>query len=423
MAKKIIFQKCNFNNIYFLFYFIISFINHLIERNLFSIKEESNKNNSKFNKYLPAKILNNLYIANLSDFLAIIPHLIRKRLLWKKQNSISSIEIEDNKESEDLKLIYNDKKILVTNKKKKTILLYCIVVGILDFLEKFALILYYILCTDEEFDLYSFSCIVPFEIICQFICSFIILKIHFYKLQYFSLFLNLGIFIVILIIDIYNCFKNAASKIWRMYFFYLFNIIFYSIEYSLGKKIFLYGFISVYLLIIIKGSVVLILSLLLSLIIFLVNKDIFIRMGFFFKKSKYIWLFIAKIFSSFFYTMINWLIIDKFSPNYLPLSLLINEFCAFIVELIYVPKIIKYYEWDFYIRIILYLISFIGVMIHNEIVVINICNLGSDTKYFLDLEVKNEELFANTDNPEIIKRFDSLVEMPDDEQYNENDES
>ena len=236
------------------------------------------------------------------------------------------------------------------------------------------------------------------------------------------MFLNLGIFIIILIIDIIYYSKNDET-IWRLFFFYIFNVIFYSIEYSLGKKIFLYGFISVYLLIIIKGSVVLILSLLLSLITFLVNKDIFIRMGFFFKKSKYIWLFIAKIFSSFFYTMINWLIIDKFSPNYLPLSLLIYEFCYFIIELIYDPKIIEDYKWDFYIRIILYLISFIGVMIHNEIVVINICNLGSDTKYFLDLEVKNEELFANTDNPEIIKRFDSLVEMPDDEQYNENDES
>ena len=255
MSKKIIFQKCNFNNIYFLFYFIISFINHLIERNLFSIKEESNKNNSKFNKFLPAKMLNNIYIANISDFLAIIPHLIRKKLLKKKQEKITPVEIEDNKESEDLKLIYNDKKILVTNKKKKTILLYCIVVGILDFLEKFALILYYILCTDEEFDLYSFSCIVPFEIICQFICSFIILKIHFYKLQYFSLFLNLGIFIIILIFDIVKCLKTQASKIWRMYFFYLFNIIFYSIEYSLGKKIFLYGYISIYLLIIIKGYI------------------------------------------------------------------------------------------------------------------------------------------------------------------------
>ena len=81
--------------------------------------------------------------------------------------------------------------------------MYCIVVGILDFLEKFSLILYYILFVDEESDIYAFSCIVPFEIICQFICSYIILKIQFYKLQYFSLFLNLGIFIIILIIDIY----------------------------------------------------------------------------------------------------------------------------------------------------------------------------------------------------------------------------
>ena len=47
-------------------------------------------------------------------------------------------------------------------------------------------------------------------------------------------------------------------------------------------------------------------------------------------------------------------------------------------------------------------------MIHNEIVVINICNLGSDTKYFLDLEVKREELFMSTDDPDIIKKFETM---------------
>ena len=57
------------------------------------------------------------------------------------------------------------------------------------------------------------------------------------------------------------------------------------------------------------------------------------------------------------------------------------------------------------------------ILIHNEIVVINICNLGSDTKYFLDLKVQSEELFANTDNPEIIKRYDSFTEM---DEVNEN---
>ena len=65
----------------------------------------------------------------------------------------------------------------------------------------------------------------------------------------------------------------------------------------------------------------------------------------------------------------------------------------------------------------MYLISFIGVMIHNEIVVINICNFGSDTKYFLDIQVESDELFNNTDNPEIMKRFDSLIEI---ESENEN---
>ena len=221
MWKKIIFQKCNINNIYFLFYAIISFINIFIGYNFKLFEEGSNKNIL----YLPVKIFDDLYIQNLSDFLAIIPHLIRKRSLKKKQEKISSVEIEGTKDSEDSKLIYNDKNISITNKKKKTIILYCIIVGILDFFEKFALILYFIIFTDKEFDVQPFSCVVPFEIICQFICSFIILKIHFYKLQYFSLFLNLGIFIIILIIDIIYYSKNDET-IWRLFFF-IYLILFF----------------------------------------------------------------------------------------------------------------------------------------------------------------------------------------------------
>ena len=73
-----------------------------------------------------------------------------------------------------------------------------------------------------------------------------------------------------------------------------------------------------------------------------------------------------------------------------------------------------------YVRIFLYVISFLGVLIHNEIVVINICNIGSDTKYFLDLKLKNEELFSNTDNPEIINRFESFCENEEGNEGNEN---
>ena len=421
--KKIIFQKCHFNNIYFLFYFIVAFLNILIEYSIFNGEK---KNNPDIKLILPSKILNSLYIANISDFFAFIPHLIRKRLLKKKEENITSIEIENNRNSGEGNLIYNDYNISVTNKKKKTTLIYLILVGILDFFEKFALILYHILCSTDQYDIPTFSCIVPFEIICQFICSYILLKIKFHKLQYFSLFLNLGIFIIILIFDLVvsNNNKNENDNFdAKILLFYTFNIIFYSIEFSLGKKIFLHGYISIYLLIIIKGSIVFILSLIFSLIVFFINKEVFSQIGYFFTVTKYIWLMIAKIFCGFFLSLFTWLIIDIFSPNYFPLSLLIYEISYFIVDIIYNRKRFSKVEWDLYVRIFLYLVSFIGVMIHNEIVVINICNLGSDTKYFLDLEVESEEIFAKTDNPEIMKRYESLIEMESEvEDQNENKE-
>ena len=69
--------------------------------------------------------------------------------------------------------------------------------------------------------------------------------------------------------------------------------------------------------------------------------------------------------------------------------------------------------WDIYVRIFLYLILIIGVMIHNEIIIINIWGLASDTKYFLDLKVEIEQLYSDTDEPEILKRFETIDEMDD----------
>ena len=386
------------------------------------MKKKKKIKNERSNVYLPTRILINLYITNLSDFLAIIPHLIRKRLLKKKQEKISSVEIEDYNHDDGKNLIYNDNNILLTNKKKKTILLFIILVGILDFFEKFALILYNIINPDKEFDIYPFSCVAPFEISFQFICSYFILKMHFYKLQYFSLFLNLGIFIIILIIDIVKLSTQTKENSYdgKIFIFYLFNLIFYSIEYSIGKRILLYGFISIYLLIIINGVVVLILNLLFSLITYLVNKKIFSVIGAFFTNKEFILLMVAKIFSSFFASLFTWLIIDKFSPNYLPIAFLCYDLCSFILYIIFHSTQIKI-EWDLFVRIFLYLVSAIGVMIHNEVVVINICNLGSDTKYFLDLQVESDELFAKTDNPEIMKRYESEIDIEsDNENSNEN---
>ena len=401
MSKKIIFQKCNFNNIYFLLYIIMQFANIFIEYKFDPKEDEVNESPDKY--FLPEQIINDFYIHNISDFLAIIPYFIRKKILKKKDKNI-------NMKIDDSSLIYNDNKTLVTNKKKKTILFYLILIGILDFLQKFATTLYSIIYKDKQISIYNFSSTSSLEIISQFICSYIILKIHFYKLQKLSFFLNLGIFIIILIIDIINAVKFIENDI-KSYFFWAFNIIFYSIEYSYAKKILLNGFISVYLLMIIKGSILFILVLLFSLIMLLTKKEIFPRIGFFLTHTKYILLIIAKIFTNFFLSLSTWLIIDRFSPNYFPFALIFNESCYFIVELIVGDDDYTIMGWDLYFRIFLYVISFIGVLIHNEIIIINICDLGSDTKYFLDLKVESEEIFSNADNPEIIKRYETLNEM------------
>ena len=88
MTKKIIFQKCNFNNIYFLLNIVAFSINLLIENN---INPNGINDESELYKYIFAnKILIDIYIDTLSNFIAIIPYLIRKILIKskrKKQNS------------------------------------------------------------------------------------------------------------------------------------------------------------------------------------------------------------------------------------------------------------------------------------------------------------------------------------------------
>ena len=198
MAEKIIFQKCNFNNIYFLLYIIMFLINLFIESYNFPIDSKMDiSENDTIN--LSTQILK-LYISNLSDFIAVIPYFIRKKLLRKREENIKS-DIINSKEneienSESLSLIYTDTKMIETDKRKKKIIYYSIIIALFDFLYRFSLILYNIFYPNIKTVTYTFSSETPFEIFFQFICSYFILKVHFYKLQYFSLFLNLFIFII-----------------------------------------------------------------------------------------------------------------------------------------------------------------------------------------------------------------------------------
>ena len=420
MKKKIIFQKCNFNYIYFLL-FIFAYILMLIFDNGLDpdyVKENATKENKNKAIYLYEinKEILKLFSLNLSGFIAIIPYLITKKLLKSKKDSTN------DEHKEQIKLIYNELNQTDAKKKMKKLIIYFTIISVLDFLKDFIFVLYYITFPDKKIDSFPFSNAVIFDIILQFICSYLILKIHFYKLQHFSLYLNVVIFIIILALDLVEILKNKIIK-GRIYVFYPFYLIFYRLVFAYGKIVILYGYISIYKLLYIKKIIKLFFNGVFSLIILKVNKEIFIIFAEYFSDYRYILITIGKTIIYFFTELFYWIIIDRFSPNHTPLILLGEELYNFILDLILTKK---FYEmgWHKYIRICLYFISFIGVILHNEIVVINICGLASDTKYFLDVLVKIEEEYTNSDDPNILKRFETLEMLElvkDDSQENEVD--
>ena len=412
MSKKIIIQKCNFNTIYFLFYIISGIIENIIKYKYHPTTWEEPEPNDKVKYFLPYRILL-LYASNLSDFLAIIPYFIRKKLLKSnkeiEKSKIYNLNNENEEKSESNQLIYNNIKDIQSTKRKKLIIIYTIIIATLDFLPYFTLCLYNIIFDDKQPYYNDFNCFVPLYNIFQFVSSYLILKMHFYKLQYFSLFLSIGLFIIILIFDLITIINEKAIDGY-IYLFLILNYLFLAVEYSLGKRVMLYGYISIYLLLVIRGLFKIIIGIIFSLFLYIFDKEKFFGNMSYCLEGIKLFYFLFNIIIYFFESIFLWIIIDRFSPNHVPLAILIKQIVDFIISLIltYNNNDSSSFNWDLYIRIFLYAILIIGVLIHNEIIVINICGLASDTKYFLDLKLKNEELYSDSDEPEVLQKFETI---------------
>ena len=217
-------------------------------------------------------------------------------------------------------------------KRKKYIIIYFIIIAFLDFLNYFIKWLYIIIFQKELF-INDFNSITPLNIIFQFVSSYLILKIYFYKLQYFSLILNIIVFIIILIFDLIIIFYYSKFD-GNAYLFFSFSLFFLSVEYSLGKKFILYGFISIYFLFMMRGLIKLALTAILTVIYFYTNKTHLINLSIWLRSIDLILLNISNIIVTFFEGIFLWIIIDRFSPNYIPLALIFKEISDYIVIII-----------------------------------------------------------------------------------------
>ena len=314
MKKKIIFQKCNINYIYFFLYILAYIISLIIDHHL-ELREFNDNDPDNIYFFINIDILE-IYTFNLADFFVIIPHFIIKKLSRSEQ-----IIDNNNENKEKTELIYNEAKITGAKLRPKTIFFYLIIIAAFDFLKDFMNILYYIFFPKFNIETNPFNHTVIFEIIIQFIFSYFILRIQFFKLQHFSLYLNIIIFIIILGLDLVDILKFKIVKGF-IYIFYPFLLIVYCLKSVYGKKIILYGYISIYILIIMKGAIKLVFVVVFSLITLMIDNKIFKIFGIYFSELKYIFLIIAKIIINFFIELSLWITLDRFSPNHTPIIII-----------------------------------------------------------------------------------------------------
>ena len=119
MKSKIIFQSCNFNYIYFLFYIIVYIIILIIEEFLYT-EELIDAVKDKFSFYTNKHMLE-IFILTLSDFFAIIPYYIIKKKLRKNNDNKKEEKNIDNENKKKTELIYNESKQSATKLKQKEI--------------------------------------------------------------------------------------------------------------------------------------------------------------------------------------------------------------------------------------------------------------------------------------------------------------
>ena len=419
--KIFLFQKFNFNYIFFLLYLFACIITTYIEFDDEEETESDNTDNTKKTNNDKGHLIQciNLFVTSLSDFLAIIPYFIKKRLSGEENISRTVTKNEDEQSERSISnYIYNNAFDYEIIRRTKHMNINSMLVGILEFLSDiiyFLIGIFNINPTEKNTTFYLLNCTVIFQILLQYFLSRFILKVYFYRHHYLSIIINTVSFITLFILDFFN--NNMKFDFILMYFL---TIITLTMANAYGKKAMIFGYISPFGLLIYKGLYKLLFLIIFSVIFIPIMGSV--KDNFFEDSEKIdgekILMFILNFLFSFLKNLFNWILIDRFSLNHLALSLILEDLSYGIIFLINYEEEnnsnskIKIQIWEISLRMCIFVILFIAAMIHNEIFIITRCGLGDNTKLFLDEKVKEEmSLINNEGDQELLKRFDSMIEL------------
>ena len=379
--KRVLFEKPHINHILFLFFFISSLVKQYI---LKIVKEEDN---------LSIPILK-LYIYDIGDFLSLIPYIIIK-IKSKSKDGEKRL-----KSAEEIKYIYNDSTKSEFKKNMSYIILYMFLLTMSDFIAQISTVIFYLTTGNQQLQVkhgnMNFALI--FNVIFLFLFSRFFLHHAFNRHHFFSLIIFIICLIVIVILDFLEIKKSSGDKFIKSIIYILvriFSIILYSFEDVIAKVMFLNYYFTPYFLLLVKAIVQLFYLVIFSLpLIYIKIKQenggevkIFSLFKDIFKEDIYYLYYFIYLVNSFFYNILNFIIIDKFSANHSGISRIFENLGIFIIN-----SITQDIEADYYlgIRIVMYVLLIIASFIFNEIVVINICGLANGTQLFLDYKEQND---------------------------------
>ena len=382
--KYCLFPKPHFNHFLFLFYFISAMVKQYI------FKDTKKINN------LSVPIFK-LYIFNIGDFLSIIPYLILKEKTKSNNNKLIKNNILK-------KYIHPD----IFIKKKKKIIINIFIMCLFDFIGQTSTTIFYLIEGNQKIQVKhaNLNIVLIFNIIFLFLLSKFILNMILYLHHYLSFIIYIICLIVISIIDFTEIESKDSINSLLYMTIRVFSVLLYSIVNNIAKIMFFKYYYSPYLLLLIKAIIHFFFLIIFSIpLIFVKFKDeneqekiIFSMIGNIFKDNKIIILFyIIYLISSFFYNILNFIIIDKFSPTHTAIAFISENFAIFIINAITSDTKIDY---KFGIRFVMYILLIIASCIFNEFLVINICSLANNTKLFLDNKEKNDLILIDEINNE-----------------------
>lgn len=382
--KCITFQKPKVYHLFFLGYFAAMFFREYLNDVLFE--------NLKFK----SGYFFRMYTYILSHLISFIPYFIS---LCLSKNNVKIDSNLDIHKSQNNTYIYNDG---IKKYKGKYLIIPLLIVSLFGFFSEAVFYIFYLINNDFYSVLvYNLSIYLILNTVAIYLVSYFVLKTHFYKHHYLSLVINSICFVISLAFDIIRIVDlNIKATSYYIYIVIrIIKLILLCYLFTYSKKVLNSCFLSPYSIIAFRSIYETIFLAFFSIPLFFIKvsdfKDgdeniiIFKNFMIYLKGSNIIYSILMFI-DDYLIDIFSMFIIDKFSPSHLTLAMILESFAHMGYKII--SKTIKDLEiyWNQYANLGIYLILFIGSMIHNEILVINKCGLNAKIQISLNNEFNNE---------------------------------